>query len=64
MDMASDYESGDCRFESCQDQTFFAKVSEDTTVKAVIAEKALIFLSSTISAKSNPAHIQKMMQEG
>ena len=27
MDKASDYESGDCRFESCQDQTFFAKVT-------------------------------------
>ena len=23
MDKASDYESGDCRFESCQDQHFF-----------------------------------------
>ena len=23
MDKASDYESGDCRFESCQDQTFY-----------------------------------------
>ena len=24
MDKASDYESGDCRFESCQDQVFYA----------------------------------------
>ena len=25
MDRASDYESGDCRFESCQDQTFLLR---------------------------------------
>ncbi len=32
MDNASDYESEDCRFESCQDRKFFfpsMKVSED-----------------------------------
>ena len=34
----------------------------DTTVEAVIAQKALIFLSSTLSA--NPAHTQKLKQEG
>ena len=65
MDKASDYESGDCRFESCQDQTFFLQrylEIWDTTVEAVIAQKALIFLSSTLSA--NPAHTQKLKQEG
>ena len=34
----------------------------DTTVEAVIAQKALIFLSSTLSAI--PAHIHKLKQEG
>ena len=34
----------------------------DTTVEAVVAKKALIFLSSTLSA--NPAHTQKLRQEG
>ncbi len=32
MDNASDYESEDCRFESCQDRNYFVpvmKVSED-----------------------------------
>ena len=34
----------------------------DTTVEAVITQKALIFLSSTLSA--NPAHTEKLKQEG
>ena len=65
MDKASDYESGDCRFESCQDQTFFLQrylEIWDTTVEAVIAQNALIFLSSTLSA--NPAQTQMLKQEG
>ena len=33
MDKASDYESGDCRFESCQDQHIFCRRNKITKLK-------------------------------